>query len=93
MATANMTRKASNGAVLMADTRRPAKLVNSDEMAERLCVSARTVQRMARDGEIPCVRVGRCVRFDADDVMDAVTGRRRYRDAKTPADRLSSMTR
>lgn len=50
-------------------------LVNSDRIAVHLGISSRTAQRMARDGIIPCVHVGRCVRFDIDDVDRALNRR------------------
>ncbi len=43
-------------------------LLNKTAVAEMLGVSARTVDRMRRQGLLPCVRVRKCVRFDLADV-------------------------
>lgn len=43
-------------------------LLRPEEVAEILRLSRRTVIRMARDGEIPCIRIGRLVRFERADV-------------------------
>ncbi len=41
----------------------PAMLVNQREAARLLSVSTRTVYVMTRDGRLPCVRIGRSVRY------------------------------
>jgi site-specific DNA-methyltransferase (adenine-specific) len=49
------------------------RLENSDGMAARLGISTRTLRRRVRDGEIPAVRNGRTVRFDAAAVLARLT--------------------
>ena len=43
-------------------------LLNAVDLANILGVCRETVRRMARDGRIPSVRVGKSVRFDLDAV-------------------------
>jgi excisionase family DNA binding protein len=45
------------------------RLLDAGEVAERLHVPARWVKDAARDGKLPCVRLGRYVRFDLGDVL------------------------
>jgi excisionase family DNA binding protein len=44
------------------------RLVDAAEVAERLGVPKSWVLESARAGALPCVRLGRYVRFDGDDV-------------------------
>jgi excisionase family DNA binding protein len=49
------------------------KLLNADELGARYNVTGWTVLKWARDGLIPCHRVGRkIVRFKLSDVMAAL---------------------
>lgn len=50
-------------------------LVNADAIGKHLGVSARTALRMARDGEIPSIRLGRFVRFDIEAVDESLKRR------------------
>jgi excisionase family DNA binding protein len=45
-----------------------ARLVDASAVAERLGVPKSWVLESARSGAMPCVRLGRYVRFDEDDV-------------------------
>lgn len=56
-------------------------LLTPKEVAAELRVSERQVVRMARDGRLPSVRVGRFHRFEPTDVADYRVGRR---TSKTP---------
>ncbi len=47
-------------------------LVSPDQLAERLGISRRTVQRLTATGLIPCIRIGRLIRYDADKVVAAL---------------------
>lgn len=49
-----------------------ALLVNADEAAATLAVSRRTVERLARSGELRVVRIGRTVRFRRADLESLV---------------------
>jgi excisionase family DNA binding protein len=46
------------------------KLRDAHEIAERLGVPVSWVRESARSGAIPCIRLGRYVRFDESDVAD-----------------------
>lgn len=53
-------------------------LLKPDEAAKALAISARKLWAMTASGEIPCVRLGRSVRYDMADlrsVIDAAKGR------------------
>lgn len=52
----------------MADNRKPAPLMTPNEVADLLQLARKTVVRMARDGRIPCVRIGRVLRFDHEEI-------------------------
>jgi excisionase family DNA binding protein len=40
------------------------RLLTPTEVAELLCLPASTVYELARSGRLPCLRIGRAVRFD-----------------------------
>lgn len=48
--------------------------VTVDELALALNLSAKTLRRAYRNDEIPMVRIGRLVRFDIEDVKQAMQG-------------------
>lgn len=54
------------------ERRRVERMLTVAELAVRLGTSAPTVYRLAKLGRIPCVRVGRQLRFDEATVMDAL---------------------
>jgi excisionase family DNA binding protein len=43
-------------------------LWTSREAAQTLCISARTLWGLTRDGKIRCIRIGRSVRYDPADI-------------------------
>ncbi|MCE9556754.1 MAG: helix-turn-helix domain-containing protein [Planctomycetes bacterium] len=44
------------------------------DLAARLGIAPKTVWKLARNGKIPSVRIGRrCIRFDADAVVAVLT--------------------
>jgi len=50
-------------------------LVSSSVIAKRYNVSSRYILKLAADGDIPCVRIGKkCVRFDAIAVAKQLEG-------------------
>ena len=51
------------------------QLISTARVAEKLSVSGRTVRNLLKAGELPALRVGRCLRFREEDV-DAFIGRR-----------------
>ena len=46
----------------------PEPLLKPEETAELLSISPRTLWTLTKKGEIPCVRVGRAVRYDPPDL-------------------------
>ena len=70
------------------------QLVDAREMARRLCVTDKSVLRMAREGRIPSVRFSkRVIRFEPEAVMDAIMGRERRVVTTTPEERFRRMAR
>jgi excisionase family DNA binding protein len=55
--------------------RTPTGYLTVSEVAAALRVSNMTVYRLVSAGDLPSVRVGRCVRLRADDVDQYLTGR------------------
>ena len=49
-------------------------LVNTKTLAEILDLPPTSVRRYAREGKLPCKRIGRLLRFDIDDVNKAISG-------------------
>jgi excisionase family DNA binding protein len=45
-----------------------ARLLTPEQLAERFGVLKSQVYRLAREGDLPCVRIGRYVRFRLEDV-------------------------
>ena len=48
------------------------RLTDAQGIADANGVSARLIQRLAQRGDIPSYRVGRLLRFDPDEVRDAL---------------------
>ena len=48
------------------------ELITANDVADRLRVTPQTVRRLAREGKLPAVRVGRTYRFDWDKVWSTV---------------------
>lgn len=54
------------------DTERDERLIKVKLAAEMLCIAPVTLYHLAANGKIPCVRVGRCVRFRYSDIRKVV---------------------
>ncbi|WP_153559365.1 helix-turn-helix transcriptional regulator [Roseimaritima sediminicola] len=52
--------------------RRAGGLLSREGLAEHLGVSESHVDGLTRSGEIPCIRLGRSVRYDTDAVLAAL---------------------
>lgn len=48
------------------------RLVKAPTMAEELSLSLKSVYRLASEGQIPSVRIGRSIRFDPEAVRRAL---------------------
>ena len=58
-------------------------LVKAPEAAKMLAVSPRVLWTLTNTGEMPCVRIGRSVRYDLADLREWIDARklkRRYAD-------------
>ena len=53
------------------------RLMTPDEIAAVLRIARKTVIAMARERRIPCVRIGRFVRFDQGEIQRWIDGQRR----------------
>ncbi|MEI6363891.1 MAG: helix-turn-helix domain-containing protein [Actinomycetes bacterium] len=53
----------------------PRALYTADEVADALCISETLVRQLTIDGEIPCRRIGRLVRYTPSDVAFFVARR------------------
>lgn len=58
------------------------QLLTALQAAECLAVSARTLWTLTSRGEIPCVRMGRSVRYDAADPRAFIAGRKSVNNVK-----------
>jgi excisionase family DNA binding protein len=54
----------------------PEALWDKDRLAEYLDLHPVTVLRMAREGRIPCIRIGGLVRFDPSEILDFLKSKR-----------------
>ena len=52
----------------MKNTIETTRLMTVKEAAKYLCISERKLWSMTQAGEIPCVRLGRAVRYDLNDL-------------------------
>jgi hypothetical protein len=51
-------------------------LINKKQMPPKLSVTPRTLENWMSEGFIPFIKIGRCARYDLEDVMAAL--KRRY---------------
>jgi excisionase family DNA binding protein len=52
------------------------RLLTPDELAEMLAIPRSQIYRLAREGDLPAVRLGRYVRFDEEEVREWLTVQR-----------------
>lgn len=50
----------------------PDRLLRVREAADRLAISEGQIRRLAREGKIPSVKLGACVRFRPEDIEAAM---------------------
>lgn len=50
------------------DARTPVLLLNATEAADALSIGTRKLWELTNCGDIPCVRIGRAVRYDPEDL-------------------------
>ncbi len=56
------------------------EVLTVQEVANYLRIDIRTVYRLAKRGDIPCIKIGRQWRFNRDDIKDLVSGGLRNRE-------------
>lgn len=56
----------------------PQPLLRPAEAAELLSIAPRTLARLTKDGAIPCIRLGRAVRYRPADVQHLINKHRVY---------------
>ena len=57
-------------------------LLKSQEAAETLAISPRKLWELTNCGEIPCVRIGRAVRYSVEDLQQWIRGKKCTPDPK-----------
>ena len=58
------------------DAEQPARLLTIDQIAAYLQVSAKTVRRLVASRRLPCIRLGRVLRFQQADVFRFIEARK-----------------
>jgi PTS system nitrogen regulatory IIA component len=56
------------------------EVLTVQEVANYLRIDIRTVYRLAKKGEIPCIKIGRQWRFNREDIKDLISGGINNRD-------------
>jgi len=56
------------------------EVLTVQEVANYLRIDIRTVYRLAKKGDIPCIKIGRQWRFNRDDIKELVGGGFRNND-------------
>lgn len=69
------------------DAKQPSLLVTTEEAARLLSISPRTLWSLTRDGIVPCVRLGRSVRYSLDTLHVVIAGLEREKTS----DRVGSL--
>ena len=54
----------------------PRLLVTPSDAARALAISSRKLWALTKEGEMPCVRIGRAVRYDVTDLQKWVDARK-----------------
>ena len=53
------------------------KLLNARQLGDQLSIKANTILRMAWEGRLPSVRIGRCIRFEPNEINKVLEKGRR----------------
>jgi len=56
------------------------EVLTVQEVANYLRIDIRTVYRLAKRGDIPCIKIGRQWRFNRDDIKEMVSGSLRNKE-------------
>lgn len=57
-------------------TTKPVLLLTSNQAAEALAISPRKLWSMTKSGEVPHLRLGRCVRYSIEDLRRWIDGQK-----------------
>ena len=58
----------------------PPPLMKPDQAAKMLSISPRSLWTLTDNGEIPCVRLGRSVRYDSGDLRNYIEAKKQPRE-------------
>ena len=61
---------------------KPALLLTPQQAADALAISPRKLWSLTASGEIPCVRLGRCVRYPLDDLRRWINEQKKGGDSR-----------
>ena len=75
--------RATNGLGDRQDPEVAPRLLTSSEVANILAVSERTLWKLTKSGDIPCVHIGRSVRYDARSLDQWIRARESSRSKTT----------
>jgi excisionase family DNA binding protein len=53
----------------------PNTLINIEELSQRLCIAKGTLYNWVSQGRLPFKKIGRCVRFNWDEIEETLLGR------------------
>jgi len=67
-----MVKQKQNTSSVSSNNKTPETLVSGSKMACAISVSAKTLQRFRKDGMIGFYRIGRTIRYDVAEVMEAL---------------------
>lgn len=65
-------KKTTTTSSVSSNNKTPENLVSGSKMASAISVSAKTLQRLRKDGMIGFYRIGRTIRYDVTEVMEAL---------------------
>lgn len=79
--------------VLSAADRTPARYLSPRAFAEQHSLGVSTVRELIRDGRLPAIRIGRCVRIAADAQIAPVAATKHIETTDSRADRRLGLVR
>ena len=76
------TTKTTNGVGHIAPSSQPVLLLTPQQAAKALAISPRKLWSMTASGEVPHVRLGRCVRYPVDGLRHMIDRKRKGGEAR-----------
>jgi len=80
-----MQRTSTNSTGQSETDKRSVKLLRAHEAADQLAISARKLWQLTSEGRIACIRLGRSVRYDPEDLRRFIESQRERADAEPSA--------